>query len=154
LKSLEISPSVSIIEPFTFAGCNSLVSIDIPPSVKIICRQAFNGCESLEYIEIPSPRIAIQNFAFVNCIALKDIVIHSPKDSRDCTIDSDAFIRTSGVPWSTKLPVTIHCEYDSYAADYAKENNFNYEYITKSRVNRFRKKQLKLKKKIQREYLK
>ena len=117
LTSITLSDSVTSIGDYTFSYCNSLTSITIPDSVTSIGDDAFYCCESLISITIPDSVISIGDYAFGLCDSLTSITIPSSVTS----IGKDAF---SGCPDTLQLTV----ERDSYAKEYARENNLSYNY--------------------------
>ena len=117
LTSITLLDSVTSIGDYTFSYCNSLTSITIPDSVTSIGDDAFYCCESLISITIPDSVISIGDYAFGLCDSLTSITIPSSVTS----IGKDAF---SGCPDTLQLTV----DRDSYAKEYARENNLSYNY--------------------------
>ena len=113
LSSIKIPNSVTSIGSEVFRDCSSLTSIDIPSSVTSIGNSAFAGCSSLTSIEIPEGVTSIGEYAFYNCRSLTSIEIPNSVTS----IGEKAFNECKNL--------LFICEKDSYAYEYAKENNIN-----------------------------
>lgn len=110
----KIEQGVTNIDYGTFAKCNNLTRVEIPSSVTNIGYGAFYECSSLTSIEIPSSVTSIDNIAFKNCSSLASIVIPDSVTS----IGDDTFDFCQNL--------TIYCKDNSYAKQYAKENNIKY----------------------------
>jgi hypothetical protein len=85
--SVVIPNSVTSIERYAFANCNSLTSITIPNSVTSIGFGAFADCTSLIAITIPTSVTSISDQAFISCRSLANITIPNSVTS----IGSSAF---------------------------------------------------------------
>ena len=116
LASIEIPESVTEIGECAFTLCSSLTSIEIPESVTAIKDFTFSNCSSLTSIEIPESVASIGEYAFSNCRSLKSIEI--PESVTE--IGENAFHDCS--------TLTLIVERDSYAAQYAKENDIPYTF--------------------------
>lgn len=116
LMSIEIPESVTEIGEYAFSYCSSLTSIEIPESVTKIRKDAFSYCSSLRCIKIPESVTYIGEYAFSNCSSLTSIKI--PESVTE--IGELAFF------WCDSLTMLV--EKDSYAAQYAKENDIPYTY--------------------------
>ena len=93
-----------------FSYWNLLECIDIPDSVQSIEGSAFFGCESLRSVRLSDHLNKIGWQAFGGCSALDEITI--PNSVLE--IEDDAFAYCAG-------ELTIVCEPESYAAEYAKK---------------------------------
>ena len=130
---VKIPNGVTSIEAKTFEGCNHLTSVKIPDSVTSIGTDAFASCRDLRFVTIPDSVTSIEDSAFDNCTNLRSVTIPDSVTNignrafAHCSslraiyipdsvtrIESDAFL---------DCPVTIICEPDSYAAQYAHEHN-------------------------------
>lgn len=98
-------------------NCPSLKNVEIKSQLTEIKDQVFYNCSSLETIEIPSTVESIGSFAFSDCTSLKSITI--PKATT--SIASNAFRNCPNL--------TLYVYKDSYAQQYAEENNINFEII-------------------------
>ena len=140
LSKIEIPSSVTSIGSTEFYGCSSLKEIKIPEGVTSIGEAAFRYCSSLSKIEIPSSVTSIGLGAFSKCISLSEINIPEGVTS----IDAWAFEYCSSlskieIPSSvTRIgnytfdkcdSLIIYCRSNSYAKEYAVNNNINYTEI-------------------------
>ena len=116
LTSIVIPDSITKIGMCSFASCDSLKSIEIPDSVISIGTSAFGSCSSLESIIIPDSVTNIGGNAFCYCDRLTSLFI--PKSVT--SIGNNIFFNCKNV-------ITIHAPADSYAEQYAKENNIPFE---------------------------
>ena len=73
--SITIPSSVTSIESYAFAHCDSLTSITIPDSVTSIGYNAFYNCSNLTSIIIGSDVTSIESYAFAHCDSLTSITI-------------------------------------------------------------------------------
>ena len=138
LKSIEIPNSVISIGDYTFEKCTSLESIKIPNSVTSIREALFNRCTSLESIEIPNGVKSISDYTFYYCNNLRSVKLPNGLIS----IGKNAFIFCTSLD-SIKIPNSVasignyafsentilNVEWDSYARQYAQENNFKFSAI-------------------------
>ena len=100
-----------------FENCKSLETVVFNSYITNISDQCFYNCSSLNKVVINSRVTSIGKYAFSNCTNLKEIEI--PKSVTD--IDSTAFNGDS--------ELTIQCYKDSYAEQFAKENNIEFELL-------------------------
>lgn len=103
-------------------NCPSLKNVEIKSQLTEIKDQVFYNCSSLETIEIPSTVESIGSFAFSDCTSLKSITI--PKATT--SIASNAFRNCPNL--------TLYVYKDSYAQQYAEENNINFEIIPEYKI--------------------
>ena len=75
LKSIVIPDNVREINEWTFSDCNSLISVTIPESVKSIKFCAFHGCNSLNSIILPNRVTNIKHCVFSGCSSLMSITL-------------------------------------------------------------------------------
>lgn len=119
LQDVVIPDSVTKIDTGAFQFCQMLKNITIPESVTEIASAAFQDCKSLETVVLPGNISTLGSKAFSGCTALNRIILPDSISS----IGVDAFY---GSP-------TILCVYrDSYAMQYAMENNVPYFIIHKT----------------------
>ena len=116
LTNVILPEGISTIGWGAFNGCSNLVSIYIPNSVTDIGWHTFAGCTNLKTIILPDSIHQIGEGVFSNCSNLADITIPSAVSN----IDSSAFDGCS--------QLSITCEQDSYAEEFAKINNIPYRY--------------------------
>jgi len=136
----EIPQGIRSIGGESFIGCSTLINVTIPNSVTIIGHHAFTTCKNLTNITIPNSVITIDDYAFTFCSSLTSVTI---PDSI-ITIGKGAFSRCSALT-SVIIPDSVtsigenafnHCAdtlvltvpRNSYAAQWAKENNVPYTY--------------------------
>lgn len=116
LTSLTISEGVESIGNFAFEGCRALTEVSIPSTTTFIGTNAFSQCAELTSITIPEGVIEIGVGAFCNCEKLKTIVLPASLSS----IGEDAFTGCE--------KLTIFCPSDSFALQYAADNQIPYIY--------------------------
>ena len=106
---------------------------DIPDTVVKIADWAFAGCSQLKNINIPISMSSIGSCAFVDCEKLTSIVIPASVEE----IGSNVFGWTCtdgafGSSFSINVgDFTIYCYRESYAEQYAKNNDFEYVLLDK-----------------------
>ena len=140
LKSVVIPDTVTTINSSAFRDCKGLTSIELPQNLRYIGISAFSGCIGLTEINIPEGTETIGEGAFLKCTGLTSIKIPDSLNS----IDDSAFSFCSGLK-SIIIPkninsignyafygcndLTIYGEKDSYAEQYAKDNNINFSVL-------------------------
>lgn len=97
-----------------FIFCEGLTGIMFPKSLTDIGDQAFSGCFGLTDVLIPNGVQNIGNYTFSNCRELVSATIP----------DSVRFIASGPFENCDKLTITV--KKDSYAEEYAKENQVRY----------------------------
>ena len=106
---------------------------DIPDTVAKIADWAFAGCSQLKNINIPISMSSIGSCAFVDCEKLTSIVI--PASVEEIGSNVFGWTCTDGVFGSSfSINVgdfTIYCYSESYAEQYAKNNDFEYVLLDK-----------------------
>lgn len=115
LKSIVIPENVTQIAWYAFANCTSLEEVTVSDSVEHIGNSAFYNCSSLKKIILPDGVDTIEYGAFQNCSQLKEIVIPDSVTQ----IEEDVF--------SGDEQVTIYCNSDSTAHQYAVENGIAFK---------------------------
>ncbi len=99
-----------------FQGNEDIMYVALPESVSVIEDNTFNGCTSLQLVDISKNVTSIGDGAFSGCTALAEIMIYPGVVS----IGEGAFDGLGGV---------IRCVRNSYAHNYAVENNLNYQIL-------------------------
>lgn len=117
LTSIVLPTWVNEISVSTFQNCTNLSTVTIYSNIVDIPSQAFYKCTSLKSINLPESLSTIGRYAFGNCTSLESIVIPKYVDS----IDKTAFYKCDNL--------TIQCYTDSYAHNYAVENNIPFELL-------------------------
>lgn len=123
LKSIEFPQTVTYIGDSAFEDCENLVSVTFSDGLKSIGMGTFRNCKSLTNVELPNTVTYINHYAFENCSSLESIKI--PRSVTE--IGDDVFADCDNL--------TIHCNKNSYAEQYAKENNIKYEIIKEYTVS-------------------
>lgn len=111
-----IPQGTRMIGDSAFACVDSLTSVMIPDSVTTLGNCAFSLCHHLTNITIPDSVTAIGEMAFWVCRSLKTIAIPGSVTS----IGDSAF--------NMCFNLTITADRDSYAAEYCKKHDLNYQY--------------------------
>ena len=75
LESVELGPSVRVIDREAFRGCTGLKSINLHESLTSIGYEAFYACSSLESVELPHSSV-IHSSAFGACNSLRQAIVH------------------------------------------------------------------------------
>lgn len=116
-NELVIPETVTTIREGAFKNCSSLPSVVINANVKEIQRESFNKCTALQTVVLPDTVETIGILSFANCTSLSYLVIpNSVTSIADSSFANDPNL-TLGV-W-----------YDSYAHQYAKDNNIPYKLL-------------------------
>jgi hypothetical protein len=137
LKSIILPNSLESIEERTFTHCTSLTSIVIPNSVTSIGSYAFGGCTSLISIFLPNSLTCIDDKVFSDCTNLTSIVIPNSVTSIgdsafwNCTslmaiFLPDSITNIEEFAFACCPNLTICAPANSYAENYAKENEINF----------------------------
>jgi len=136
LNSITIPDSIVEIGVSAFQYCKELNNVVLPGSVKTIGNQAFANSSSLSNITLSEGLETIGTRAFARCGGLRSITL--PESLK--TIGDNAFENTSLTSLNIPASVTsiganafpkgclLHVERDSYAARWAYENNYRYDY--------------------------
>ena len=95
IVDITITPSISIIDYYSFCYCGDLFSAQLPKSLTEIGDHAFYACSSLANVEFESNSslLCIGDNAFDGCIALRSISIPAGVES----IGDEAFIGCSSL---------------------------------------------------------
>ena len=153
LKEVELPDSLVTVGDYAFSSCKSLESITIPENVEKIgidafqwctalkevnfnainCtqmgtyrtwnsykynEQSFYGCSALETVTFGEEVTTVPAYAFYGCSGLKEAYIPESVES----IGQYAFYNCSDM--------VIVCEPDSFAEQYAIDNNYDYRYFS------------------------
>ena len=140
LETVEIRANITVLEGYIFSGCEKLTTVILPDSIEEIEYGAFSDCSNLQTFTVGPNVKKIGNYAFENCIklikfemgtsvtTLGEKVFYECKNLEEVEvpytvteIGSDAFSSCNGIK--------IICLQGSYAEEYAKNNNLEYEYI-------------------------
>ena len=71
---------MTIIDDYTFSGCNSLKTVSFPLNLTSIGSNAFSNCSNLSSITIPSSVRSIGSYAFDGCSNLTSVVYLGSKE--------------------------------------------------------------------------
>lgn len=116
LTSVVIPDGVEVIPEECFHWCTQLREVTLPDTVTSIGDVAFYHCDSLTKINLPQGLTSIGQMAFSNCGQLKELTIPASVT----WIEEDAFAGCN--------QLTINVERGSFAAQYCRDNNLNYQY--------------------------
>ena len=115
LKNVTINNKIAEFSYGCFNGCSSLTDLDFVTNGAMIQPYAFNGVGA-ESVVLSDSLFAIPNYAFTKCVNLKYVTIpQSVTLIQPYAFDFD--------------DIMIRCYYDSYAYQYAVDNNVKYELI-------------------------
>lgn len=119
LKSVKFSKNLKIIGPSAFFLCQNLESVELPASLKEISDHAFSAA-GLKSVTIPESKTLtkLDQFVFYQCQQLTEVTIPA-------TITDIAKNTFNDCP----NKITIKAPSGSYAANYAKTNNFDYKKV-------------------------
>jgi len=117
-----------VIYDYAFYNCKALKNVSLPNDMSEIGYQAFAECESLENVNIPVNAKSIGDSAFYNARALKEIVIPMSVDK----IAENVF---KGTSFTSDSDAVIVCAENSYAQQYAVDNNIKYRTTDESVIN-------------------
>lgn len=114
LKSITLPEWITSVDSYAFQDCTALESAEINANISKVSVQMFNRCSSLASVKLSDSIVSIEKFAFGYCPSLHEIVIP----------DSVTSISVNAFYDDTDL--TIYCNKDSYAHEYAKKYGFKY----------------------------
>ena len=117
IKELTIPSNLEEMSFGAFQNCKGLETLVIEDGITAIPAQCFYGCESLKKISIPASVTEIGELAFGNCASITRLIIPDTVQS----ISANAFNGCDDL--------VIYCTEDSYALNYAQENNIRYVII-------------------------
>ena len=131
--SFTVPATVENIGYCAFWGCTKLEKLELPSSLRTIEASAFSTCQSLTEIVIPEGVKKLESNIFSVCPKLKSVTLPSSLEE----IDEDGLFG-HGTPVKD---ITIYCQKDSYAEQYAKKAKINYKIVPKNErlagTNRF-----------------
>ena len=116
-NSTVIPDGVTAIAQYAFSRCEGLTGITIPNSVTSIGQGAFAECSGLTSITIPNNVTSIGKYAFGECSNLTSITIPNSVTSIEENVFKDC------------ENVVIYCYANSYAQQYAVDNNISYQLL-------------------------
>lgn len=135
--SFDSAYTLKVINMYAFSGCTGIKSVIVPETVTNVGISIFKGCTGLTNAEFYGNRFTVPNETFSGCTNLETAVISDNVEEigafafADCTalkylelpktvklIGNNAFVNDSNL--------TLGVWYNSYAYQYAKENNINY----------------------------
>lgn len=124
LESVKLSEGIEVISEQMFYRCTSLREVVLPSTIKEIGKHAFLACYDLGKINLPEGLTVIAEGVFADCTSLKEIYI--PKSV--IQIEDNAF----GSCWheSCEVDLVVICHQDSFAHQYAIENNLKFKLVT------------------------
>lgn len=73
IKDLIVPTDITIIKPYAFCGCDSLISVTTPGNVNVIGYSSFESCNNLKTIDISSNVSSIGRDAFKYCYGISDV---------------------------------------------------------------------------------
>lgn len=121
-KNVFIPDDVTTIANYAFGGCDKIETVVISNDITKIGEAAFIRCVALQEFDIPDSVVSVGENAFRGCYKLSNVSIGK----------NVIYIGDNAFPHNQEL--TLHVYFGSYAEDYAKENSYNYEYISDTQV--------------------
>ena len=103
---------ITDIEQYAFSNLSGLKSVTLPDSLRYLAPYAFSNCESMTHLEIPDGTERVEDNIILGCDLVASIII--PKSVT--TIGEDLLKTNNGL--------TIYCDEDSIAYEYAVANGF------------------------------
>jgi len=129
LTTVNLPESLESISFASFSGCYSLTNISLPDSLTSIDNSAFSYCYSLSDIILPTSLTSIGSYAFwatnIERIFVPSSVTQIQEEAFQSSSETYGYFNIS----HTSPAITLVVERDSYAAQYALENNYRYEYV-------------------------
>ena len=138
-----VPETVRKIHEYSFLGCQSLKNVDIPEGVTEIGERAFQGCRELEYAIIPGTVLQIEPYTFANSTSIKNIKILNSVTKinslafKGCSSLERVFIPASVTEIAANIfentntdNITIHCNKNTAAEQFAIDNDINYVYMS------------------------
>ena len=121
LKTITLSKNLKTVGPIAFANCSKLSNIRLPDTITIIGSGAFERCVMLKEIEIPYNVKEITTDVFSGCVNLQNITIPA-NVKKICGVGY-------GSAFASCYNLHFLCYNNTYALEFAKENNISYEII-------------------------
>lgn len=121
LKDIVLPETMTTLVWSAFENCSALTDVTVLKSaVSSIPETCFNNCSVLKNVTLNENITTIERMAFANCPLLEKIIIPESVTS----IDSTAFSNSDNV--------TIYCYENSYAQQYAIDNEIDYVILTEA----------------------
>ncbi len=117
LTKITFSENLASIGDGVFENCSGLKEVTLPEGVTSMGKDAFQRCSSLKEITLSKEFRAIEEVVFNGCTSLEKIVIPGNPN-----IAKGAF-------YDCREKLTIYCEPDSWAEEYAYFDDIPYHYI-------------------------
>lgn len=146
LKSVKLSPSVSVIPERMFIGCTALENVEIPNGVTAIGANAFYDCSALKEIILPSSLKSIGNRAFQGTDFTEIVIPYGTEHigGVDPTFARSANLEAIYIPDTVNRMymdligancpnAIVYCSEGSYAAEHCKKRG--HSYLTDNSVN-------------------
>ena len=135
---VNITPGVTSLSEWMFAGCSALTSVNIPESVETIEEYCFNNCSGLKTATLNNGLKEINNRAFYGCEALETITIPESVEYVESGVfgSCGSLTRIDFAGKNTDLEgslcdydvVTLYCYNDSKVHQFALDNK-NVKYV-------------------------
>lgn len=137
ITSVEIPDTVKEIQDYAFSSNRNLKSVKLPKNLETIGTNVFFNCSSLESIELPASLKEIGVYAFSaaglksvtipeseTLTSLNQFVFYQCQELTEVTLPSTITSIAENTFADCPNKITINAPKDSYAAEYAKTNNF------------------------------
>lgn len=138
LTYIYMPDSITAVGAYAFSGCTSLNNIVFGENMESIYVGAFRYCDSLNLLDLSDTKLSlISNTAFYNCKGLTQVILPDTLESiganafANCPLLSKVVIgrnvnSISNIAFKDSPNTVIYCYYNTYAHEYAVNNNIPY----------------------------
>ena len=139
LVSIKLPAGIKMLAQNTFSGCENLTEVSLPSGLTTIGSAVFYQCPRLRHITLPGTLRSIGDAAFYLCQSLINVAIPDGVLSIGNHVFAGCFhLRSVSFPKSVLSigqdvflkaeKITLTVDRESYAEEWAKENNIDFHY--------------------------